>query len=72
MNPIRKEGKDFRISKLNPGEKVFGSKTKGDFFVQCFEDGLEMSGSFWKSWEEAIVEVENFMGTNEEHRWANQ
>ena len=72
MNPIRKKGKDFRISKLNPGDTVFGVKTKGDFFVQCFEDGLEMSGSFWQTWDEAIMEVEEFMGVANEHRWANQ
>ena len=69
---IRQDGKDFRISKLAPESEVFGTKTKGEFFVQCFEDGLEMSGSFWQSYDEAIVEVENFMGINEEHRWANQ
>ena len=69
---IRQTGKDFRISKLGPEPEVFGTKTKGEFFVQCFEDGLEMSGSFWKSYEEAIVEVENFMGISEEHRWSNQ
>ena len=72
MNQIRKEGKDFRISKLNPGDKVFRVKTKGDFFVQCYEDGLEMSGSFWQSWDEAIIEVEEFMGVPDENRWANQ
>ena len=72
MNPIRKEGKDFRISKLNPGDKVLGVKTKGDCFVQCYEDGLEMSGSFWQTWDEAIIEVEEFMGIPDENRWANQ
>ena len=70
---IRQEGKDFRISKLGPGpHEVFGTKTKGEFFVQCFEDGQEMSGSFWKSYEEAIVEVENFLGIAHKNRWSNQ
>jgi len=68
---IRQEGKDFRISKLGPDETVFGSKTKGEFFVQCFEDGMEMSGSFWCTYEEAVLEVEEFFGIAEEHRWEN-
>ena len=69
---IRQEGKDFRISKLGPDDTVFGSKTKGEFFVQCFEDGMEMSGSFWCTYDEAVLEVEDFMGIDEKHRWANQ
>ena len=69
---IRQEGKDFRITKLNPGDEVFGVKTKGDFFVQCFEDGQEMSGSFWCTYDEAILEVEDWMGVANEHRWSNQ
>ena len=69
---IRQEGKDFRISKLGPGpHEVFGTKTKGEFFVQCFEDGQEMSGSFWCTYDEAVLEVEDFMGISEEHRWEN-
>ena len=69
---IRQEGKDFRISKLGPGpHEVFGTKTKGEFFVQCFEDGMEMSGSVWCTYEEAVLEVEDFMGISEEHRWEN-
>ena len=69
---IRQEGKDFRISKLGPGpHEVFGTKTKGEFFVQCFEDGMEMSGSFWCTYEEAVLEVEDFMGISKEHRWEN-
>ena len=69
---IRQEGKDFRISKLGPDDTVFGSKTKGEFFVQCFEDGQEMSGSFWCTYDEAILEVEDWMGVAQEHRWSNQ
>ena len=69
---IRQEGKDFRVTKLGPDDTVFGSKTKGEFFVQCFEDGMEMSGSFWESYDEAIVEVEDFMGIANEHRWSEQ
>ena len=67
---IRQEGKDFRISKLGPDAEVFGSKTKGEFFVQCFEDGQEMSGSFWCTYDEAILEVEDFMGVANEHSWS--
>ena len=69
---IRQEGKDFRISKLCPEPEVFGTKTKGEFFVQCFEDGQEMSGSFWCTYDEAILEVEDWMGVANEHRWSNQ
>ena len=69
---IRQEGKDFRISKLGPDDTVFGSKTKGEFFVQCFEDGQEMSGSFWCTYDEAILEVEDFMMVSDEHRWSNK
>ena len=69
---IRQEGKDFRISKLGPDDTVFGSKTKGEFFVQCFEDGQEMSGSFWCTYDEAIMEVEDFMMVSDEHRWSNK
>ena len=69
---IRQEGKDFRISKLGPGpHEVFGTKTKGEFFVQCFDDGQEMSGSFWCTYDEAVLEVEDFLGISEEHRWEN-
>ena len=32
------------IEVLDEGEKIFGSKTRGEFFVREYEDDLEMSG----------------------------
>ena len=43
---------------LQPEEKVFGSKTSGQYFVRLFEDGLEMSGSFFKTEQEAKDYIE--------------
>ena len=31
---------------LEPEDRVFGSKTSGQYCVRLFEDGLEMSGAF--------------------------
>ena len=69
---IRQEGKDFRITKLDADDTVFGSKTSGEFFVQCFENGQEMGGSFWKTYDEAIGVIEEFMLVADEHKWSNQ
>ena len=43
---------------LQPEEKVFGSKTSGQYFVRLFEDGLEMSGAFFKTEKEARDYIE--------------
>ena len=38
---------------LNEGELIFGARTAGSYFVREYEDDVEMSGSFFKTEEEA-------------------
>jgi len=38
---------------LEPEDRVFGSKTSGRYCVRLFEDGVEMSGAFFKTEQEA-------------------
>tara|TARA_B100000508_G_C11459382_1_gene278390 strand:- start:1629 stop:1832 length:204 start_codon:yes stop_codon:yes gene_type:complete len=38
---------------LEPEDRVFGSKTSGQYCVRLFEDGLEMSGAFFKTEQKA-------------------
>ena len=43
---------------LKPEDRVFGSKTSGQYCVRLFEDGLEMSGAFFKTEQEAKDYIE--------------
>tara|TARA_B100000519_G_scaffold117126_1_gene101143 strand:- start:200 stop:379 length:180 start_codon:yes stop_codon:yes gene_type:complete len=43
---------------LEPEDRVFGSKTSGQYCVRLFEDGLEMSGAFFKTEQEAKDYIE--------------
>ena len=52
------------IEVLDEGEKIFGSKTRGEFFVREYEDDLEMSGSFYLTIEEAEAEVREYQQLN--------
>jgi hypothetical protein len=38
---------------LNEDELIFGTRTAGSYFVREYEDNIEMSGSFFKTEEEA-------------------
>ena len=58
---IKPIGRDCRLTLLAEDTEVFGTSTRGNFFVQCFEDGLEMSGSFWDNAEEAKIEISEWM-----------
>ena len=57
---IKPMGRDCRLTLLADETEVFGSNTRGNFFVQCFEDGLEMSGSFWDNADEAKIEIKEW------------
>ena len=45
-------------------EKIFWSKTRGEFFVREYEDDLEMSGSFYLTIEEAVDHVREYQKEN--------
>ena len=45
--------KTATIEILNEGEKIFGSRTAGEYFVREYEDGEEMGGGFFKTMKEA-------------------
>ena len=56
---FRVEGDTWTITKLMEDQRVFGSKTKGPYLVNEFdEDGKEMSGQFFEELEEAIEHVQ--------------
>ena len=46
---------------LKPEDRVFGSKTSGQYCVRLFEDGLEMSGAFFKTEQEATDYIKEFV-----------
>ena len=48
------------IEILNEGETVFGSRTAGEYFVREYEDNVEMSGSFYKTINEAEAHVREY------------
>ena len=52
------------IEVLDEGEKIFGSKTRGEFFVREYVDDLEMSGSFYLTIEEAVDHVRKYQKEN--------
>ena len=52
--------KHATIEILDEGEKIFGTKTSGEFFVREYEDGQEMSGSFYLTIEEAVEHVREY------------
>ena len=45
---------------LEEGEKIFGSRTSGEYMVRRFEDGIEMGGGFFKTMEEAETSVREY------------
>ena len=53
------------IEVLHEGEKVLGSKTAGQYMVREYEDNLEMSGSFYKTIEEAEKHVREYQETSD-------
>ena len=62
---INTVGRDYRLTHLSEKDGyLFGSKVRGEFFVQCFEDGTESSGSFWTTLEEAKLEVSGWMNSS--------
>ena len=48
---------------LEEGEKIFGSRTNGQYMVRRFEDGIEMGGEFHYTLTEAGAAV---------RKWENQ
>ena len=45
---------------LHEGETVLGSRTNGQYLVREYEAGEEMSGSFYKTLEEAEAHVREY------------
>ena len=56
--------KTTTIETLEEGELIFGSPTTGKYFVRRYEDGEEMSGSFFKTMEEAETDVREYQQLN--------
>ena len=54
--------KTATVEILEKGELVLGSPTRGEYMVRRFEDGLEMSGSFYKTLVEAGKAVREWEG----------
>ena len=52
--------KKATIEILHEGETVLGSRTNGQYLVREYEDGEEMSGSFYKTLEEAEAHVREY------------
>jgi len=52
--------KKATIEILYKDEMIFGSPTKGEFFVRRYEDGEEMGGGFFKTMEEAETSVREY------------
>ena len=52
--------KTATIEILNEGETIFGSRTARQYFVRRYEDGEEMGGGFFKTIEEAEIEVREY------------
>ena len=50
--------KTSTLEVLNEGELIFGTRTAGSYFVREYEDNIEMSGSFFKTEEEAKTHME--------------
>ena len=55
--------KKATIEILEEGEKIFGSRTRGEYMVRRFEDGVEMGGEFHYTLVEAGAAV---------RKWENQ
>jgi len=55
--------KKATIEILEEGEKIFGSRTSGEYMVRRFEDGIEMGGEFHYTLTEAGAAV---------RKWENQ
>ena len=52
--------KKATIEILHEGETVLGSRTNGQYLVLEYEAGEEMSGSFYKTLEEAEAHVREY------------
>ena len=52
--------KKATIEILHEGETVLDSRTNGQYLVREYEDGEEMSGSFYKTLEEAEAHVREY------------
>tara|TARA_Y100001973_G_scaffold32129_1_gene48503 strand:- start:151 stop:330 length:180 start_codon:yes stop_codon:yes gene_type:complete len=52
--------KTATLEVLEPEDRVFGSKTSGQYCVRLFEDGLEMSGTFFKTEQEAKNHIKEY------------
>lgn len=52
--------KTATIEILEQGETIFGTLTKGKYFVREYEDSKETGGSFFITMEEAISHVRKY------------
>ncbi len=55
--------KTATVEILEEDEKIFGSRTRGEYMVRRFEDGIEMGGEFHYTLTEAGAAV---------RKWENQ
>ena len=49
-----------KLELLDSDERVFGSKTAGQYFVREYENGEEIGGSFFLTKEEAELHIKQF------------
>ena len=52
--------KTATIETLEEGERIFGSRTAGQYMVRFYEDGVEQAGTFCQIKEDAEVKARNW------------
>ena len=52
--------KTATIEILEEGERIFGSRTAGQYMVRFYEDGVEQAGTFCQIKEDAEVKARNW------------
>ena len=57
--------KTATVEILEEDEKIFGSRTNGQYMVRRFEDGVEMGGEFHYTLTEAGAAVRNWENQTE-------
>ena len=65
MAQERKILKTATVEILEKDEKIFGSRTSGEYMVRRFEDGIEMGGEFHYTLTEAGAAVRKWENETE-------
>jgi hypothetical protein len=60
-----KNMKTATVEILEEGEKIFGSRTRGEYMVRRFEDDIEMGGEFHYTLTEAGAAVRKWENKEE-------